>query len=154
MERIFEKIEEAEKIIRGVDHIVYVSYPLIKENKLLITMVIEMKRAILLLINAILQFEYLQKRINLSQNPEKNLNTFFEKCAQQYSLTKEEVNMIVELFNIVEKHKKSLMSFTRNSKFVILYGDMKTCVVSLEKTKEFLYLTKKILENSKKNILQ
>jgi hypothetical protein len=154
MERIFEKIEEAEKIIRGIDHIIYVTYPLIKENRLLITMVVEMKRAILLLINSILQVEYLHKRISLSQNPEKNLNTFLEKCAPYYDLTKNDTNMIIELFNIVEKHKKSLMGFTRNSKFVILYGDMKICIVSLEKTKEFLYLSKKILENSKKSILQ
>ena len=154
MKRIFEKVEEAEKIIRGIDHIVYVTYPLIKENRLLITMVVEMKRAILLLINSILQFEYLHKRVGLSQNPEKNLNTFFEKCAPHYNLTKIDTNMIIELFNIVEKHKKSLMGFARNSKFVILYGDMKTCIISLEKTKEFLYLSKKILENSKKSFLQ
>ena len=47
MNKIIQKIEEAEKIIANADHILYVSFPLIQDKRLLIRVLSELKKAIL-----------------------------------------------------------------------------------------------------------
>lgn len=154
MEKFIEYLQEAEKKIRTVDHLIYMSFPIIKEKRLLLKIFEDIKTIITNCINAILQYEYLYKRIRLSQNPKTNLETFKIKCAPKYGLTKEDISEITELFDIVEKHKESPIEFVKENKIIILSENMKQKTVKIEKTKELLLLTKRILQKSKEKILR
>ncbi len=154
MERFLEYIQEAEKIIQTVDHMTYITFPLIKDKKLLLKILLEIKIAVANCINSILQHEYIYKRIVLYKNATTNFKIFKEQCALKYKITKEEIESISELFDIVEEHKQSSMEFVRNEKVVILSENLKTKIITIEKIKEFLLLAKNILNKTKKRILR
>jgi hypothetical protein len=154
MEKFLEYIQEAEKIIQKVDHIIYITYPLIKDKRLLLKILLETKIAIANCINSILHHEYIYKKITLYKDTKTNFKTFNEKCALRYEITKEEIKLILELFDIVKKHNKSSMEFMRNEKIVILSENLSPEIITIEKVKEFFILGKNILKKTKNGILR
>jgi hypothetical protein len=153
MEKFLEYTQEAEKIIHTIDHMAYITFPLVKDKKLLLKILSETKTAIANCINAILQYEYIYKRITLYKNAKTNFQTFMRKCAPRYKITKQETELILELFDTVEKHKNSQMEFMKNDKIVILSENLNTKTITLEKVKEFLNLAKNILKKTKYSFL-
>ncbi len=151
-EKFLEYLSEAQRIIKACDHMIYVSYPLIKDKKLLIKIIVELKKGVAYCINSILQFEFLFKQIKLYKDAKTNFQTFIEKSSKRFGINKDEINKIIELFEIVELHKKSPMEFTRKEKIVILSENMKQQIVTLEKTKEFLIVSKNILAKTKEKL--
>ncbi len=151
MEKFLENIQEAEKTIRTLDHLIYVTFPLIKDKKLLLSIILEAKKAIATCINSILQYEYLYKRVNLYKDPLSNFRTFKEKCAPRYQITSGEIKLILELFDLVEKHKKSTMEFIRKERVIILSENLEQKTISFEGVKEFVILAKSILTKARKN---
>ncbi len=148
-----EYLDEAEKITRAVDHLIYITFTLVKDKKILIKSLTEIKKAIAYSINAILQYEYLIKKITIYKDPELNFKTFIQKCAKDYELTPEEIKKIQEIFLLIKNHKQSSMEFTRNEKLVII-TDWETKTVNIEKIKEFLSLSKKLIQNTRNKILE
>ncbi len=146
MEKFLENIIAAEKRIKTADHMVYVTFPLIKDKRLLLKIIQEIKNAITEGINSILQYEYLYKRIILYKNPKSNFKIFIEKCAPRYQITREEINLILELFDFIEKHKESPFEFIRNEKVIILSENLKPKALTIEKIKEFLIVAKSVLK--------
>jgi hypothetical protein len=153
MEKFLENLQEAESIIQTIDHIVYVTFPLIRDKRLLLKIILEAKTAVANCINSILQYEYLYKRIRLYKEPRTNFKTFREKCAKRYQITEEEIKLINELFDAVEKHKQSTFEFVRNEKIIILSESLEQKILTIEKIKEFLFLAKGILKKSKDVII-
>lgn len=144
-----ENIIAAEKRIRTADHMVYVTFPLIKDKRLLLKIIQEIKNAVMEGINSILQYEYLYKRIILYKNPKSNFKIFIEKCAPKYQITREEINLILELFDFIEKHKESPFEFIKDDKVIILSNSLDPKTLTIEKTKEFLILVKNILRKTR-----
>jgi hypothetical protein len=153
MEKFLEYIQEASKIIRAIDHMLYVTFPLVKDNKMLLKILIESQKSIAYCINAILQYEYLYKRIKLYKDAKSNLQTFTDKCSKRYNITADEIKEIQNLFKLVEAHKKSPFEFSKADKIVILSDNMRQEAINLEKTKEFLALAKEILTKTQKTII-
>lgn len=153
MEKFLESLQKADKTIQTIDHMVYVTFPLIKDKKLLLKILLETKAAIANCINSILQYEYLYKRIILHKDPKANFRIFKEKCAQKYKITREETELISELFEIVKKHEQSPFEFIKNEKIIILSENLTPQTITFEKTKEFLITGKNILKKTKEGIL-
>ncbi|MDP3992162.1 MAG: hypothetical protein Q8P79_01480 [Nanoarchaeota archaeon] len=152
MEKFLENIYVAEKNLRTVDHIIYVTFPLIKDKRLLLKVIQEIKGIITGCITSILQYDYLYKRVRLYKDSRENLKTFTEKCAPRYNIGKNEIKLISELFEFVETHKKSPFEFVKDEKIVILSENSKPTTLSLEKTKEFLIMAKDILRKTKEGM--
>ena len=152
MEKFLQYLEEAQKIVRAIDHLLYVTYPLIKDKKMLLKILAESEKSIAYCINAILQYEYLYKRITLYKDAKSNLKIFFDKCSKKYGITNQEIKEILDLFKIVKSHKQSPLEFVRGDKIIILSENMKPESISLEKTKEFLLLSKSILAKTKEGV--
>ncbi len=149
MEKFIQNLEEAERIIRTVDHLIYVTFPLIKDKRMLIKILVETKNALVYFINAILQYDYMYKRIQLYQDPTQNFRTFKDKSSKRYGITEQEMAQIISLFNIVEAHKKSPMEFTRGDKIVIMTENFKPETINQEKVKEFINTSKEIFKKFK-----
>jgi len=152
MQKFIENLVEADKIIRTVDHMVYMTFPLVKDKKILLKVLLEMKTAVAKTINAILQYEYLFKRVTLYGNPKSNFKSFEDKCAVRYEISKGDVKLIVELFDIVERHKASAMEFVKDDKLVILSDNLKPKTLEIDKIKEFLALSKNLLKKTKQRM--
>lgn len=154
MEKFLENVEKAESMIRTADHLIYMTFPLVKDKKLLLKIISEIKEGIANCINAILQYDYLYKKISLYKDPKTNFKTFREKCATRYGITPEEIKLIIELFEIVEQHKKSPFEFVKDEKLVILSENMKQKTLTVEKIKEFLVMAKNILKKTQEQFLR
>src|SRR3990172_12800110 len=120
MEKFLETLASAEKNLRTVDHMVYITFPLIKDKRLLLKVIQELKAIISSCITSILQYEYLYKRIGLYKDSGENFRTFTEKSAPRYGITGEEIKIIRELFDFVDRHKESPLEFIKDDKIVIL----------------------------------
>lgn len=152
MEKFLQNLDEAQKIIRAVDHLVYVTFPLVKDKKMLLRIAVETKRAIALCINSILQNDYLYKRIRLYKDTKENFRTFREKCSLRYEISPDEISKIMSLFDLIEKHQKSPLEFVRNDKVIIMSENFYPETLTLEKTKEYVILAKNLLLKIEKNM--
>lgn len=144
MEKYLESYEKAHKCFNAADHLTYISYPIVKENKILLKVLEEISESLLNAINSILQYEYLNKRISIYNNPRDNFETF-KKLAFRYNIDETKLNRINEIMRLAEKHKKSPFEFSKNAKIIIMDDDNLPEILNLEKIKIFLTETKAIL---------
>jgi len=149
----FEKYQEslisAIKSIQVADHIIYVTYPLLKEKQLLLKALDSIYDSLTSLINSVLEYDYLWKRISLYKDAKENFKTFMNKCSKHLNLSAQDLNEIQQLLALVESHKKSPMEFLRKDKVVIMSNSLKTSTLDLEKAKNYLLLVKRLIERAK-----
>ena len=150
---LIQDLEEAERIVKAIDHLLYVTYPLVKDRRMLLKILTETKRAIVICINTILKYEYINKRIELTKDPKLNFKLFTDKCSIDYGINENEIKLILDLFEVVEKHKESSFEFLKEGKVVILSENMNQINLTIEKTKEFLILSKNILKKTRDVII-
>jgi hypothetical protein len=146
MEKFHSALESASKTLQTADHLIYITFPLIKDNRLLIKIFSEIYTSVLSVVNAVLQYDYAYKRIMLYSDARTNFKNFREKCAPRFGITSEEVVKMIEIFKIMEEHRQSPMEFVKMDKFVILSDSLQTDVVTIEKLKEYLLVARKILQ--------
>ena len=65
MEKFIENLDKSASLLQTADHMLYMTYPLIREKRLLLKILNETYLVVLGIVNAILQYEYFYKRINL-----------------------------------------------------------------------------------------
>jgi len=87
MEKFIEYLDNSISLLRKVDHMTYITYPLLKDKHLVFKMLNEIYISLLGIINALLQYEYYYKRISLSQDSKQNFQIFKNKCALRYGMT-------------------------------------------------------------------
>jgi len=145
MEKFQENLNTAIRSMQIADHITYVTFPLVNEKRLLLKIFDEIYKSIINCINAILNYEYLYKRIRLYQNNEDNLSTFLNKLAKNYSLNNEQIKKIRNIIETNKKHKKSAMEFVKKDKIVILTDNLNTQILDINIIKEYLLLAKELI---------
>ena len=148
MEKHLESLAKALKTLRIADHMAYVTYPVVNDKRLLLKILDNLYTTILSTINAILQHDYLWKKIQLYQDPKSNFQVFKEKCAPRYNITRQDISEILEILSTVEKHKKSPLEFARRDKIVIMSQNLKTKVITLEIIKNHIQSTKNLLKKA------
>ena len=149
LEKHIESLNKAIKNIRISDHMLYVTYPVIKDKRLLLKILDQVYDSVIGVINSILQYDYINKRINLTNNAKQNFETFINKCAKRYNITPEETDDITELITIIEGHRKSPMEFTRMDKIVIMSESLNTLIIDSNKLKKYLSLAKNLVNKAK-----
>jgi len=148
MEKHIDSLKKAIKNIQIADHITYVTYPLMKDKRLLLKALDNIYNSILYTINSILQHDYLWKKIQLYQDPKSNFQIFKEKCSPRFKITEQEIKQILEILSTVKKHKKSPLEFQRKEKVVIMSENLKTKIIDIETIKNYLATTKYLLKKA------
>lgn len=149
-EKMGNDLIEAERLVRLADHVSFVTFPVVKDAKLLARALENLHRGIVLIISGILKFEYLYKRINLTKDHSRNLEIFYGKCASRYGLDEGDVKLIKEIFFLAKKHRESGFEFSKFGKVVILDDNYGVFELDSRKMKEFIDLSEKLLANVKK----
>jgi hypothetical protein len=151
-EKYIENLNKAYVMLQTADHMLYMTYPLVKEKRLLLKILNEIYLVNLNIVNAILQYEYVHKRINLYHTAQENFAVFRSKCSLRYGITSEQVVKIAKIFELAEKHKTSPFEFVRNDKIVIMTNALKTDIITVETMKEFIILSRDLLRKAEEII--
>jgi len=146
-------LEDAEKAIAGADRMIYMIYPIIKENKLLIKILEEIYNSMVAVVKAILQYEYFYKRIRMYTDAETNFE-IFTGCIDRYGIPSEYITTIKKVFLLFRRHKCSPMEFARKEKFVIMSDSLRTDSITLADLRYYLSVAKDILHKAKTILMQ
>lgn len=143
-EKYLENLEKAKKQLRTADHLTYITFPVVNENKLLLKILEEVNISIKNTISAILHYEYLYKRIRLYKKQKENLKTF-KKISKKYGINKEQLKKIIEIMKIAERHKNSPFEFSKKNKIVIMSDNTKTDTLTIKNIKNYLIEAKDLI---------
>ena len=145
--------DNATQKYEGARHLLNVTFPTVKDPKLLLGVIDNLVGSLEHSIEAILIYERLLRFVPVySNDPKSQFNLFRSKSMRRNNISPEYVNLYLDLKEILELHKKSPMAFQRGNKFVICNKDymLKTLSINdirkyLEQTKEFLAITEKVI---------
>ncbi|MBS3075732.1 hypothetical protein J4429_04705 [Candidatus Pacearchaeota archaeon] len=147
MDKFQQSLNQSIRHLQVADHMTYVTYPLINEKRLLLKIIEEINASITNCINAILEFEFKNKKPTQSSVFKKTepTATFFKKYFKDYSLTENHIKKIQEIIEISNRHKESAMEFVRNEKIVILSNSLGTKILDIQQVKGYLLIAKELL---------
>lgn len=149
MEKFQEHLEKADSSLKTADHLVYITFPLIKESRLLKKILEGIGDTAYNIYRAILEYEFLYKRIRLHDDERANMDNF-KRCSQRFNLSLEEGNSVMKIIELVDKHKESPFEFIRKNKLVMMSENLKTESINLEQLKKYLNELKPILVKTHK----
>ncbi len=133
MEEFQKNLKEAIRHLQIADHMAYVTFPLIREKKLLLKIFDEIYASIINSINSVLIYENISNKNNFEA---------FSKIAKEYHLLNEQIKKIKEIIEINQKHKESAVEFFRNDRIVILSANLGTNTISLDDLKKYVLVAK------------
>ena len=136
-------MSKAKKNVIVADHMISVTYPLIKDTKLLIAVLDNIFLALTNSVGALLHYERLFKRIPpFHETFESKFNLFRLRCIDKFNIDKAYIPFILDIKDIIIQHNKSPVEFAKGDKFVICSENYKMKAISLKDIKEYLNKTK------------
>lgn len=148
MEKYEELREIARKKLQIADHMLTMTYPMVKDPKLLLAVMENIFLALTNSVGSLLHYERTYKRVPPFQDTfVSKFNVFKQKCIQRYNIDPELVLMVQEIKEIIMQHKKSPVEFTRNDSFVICSEDYRMKTISLEKMRNYISKSKSFIQH-------
>lgn len=155
MERTTQLISEANRLFNTADHLAYITYPLVKETKLMVTITENLYLSLMAAVDALLQHEKAYKRISLTPNDfESKLDTFRRECMPRYKLDRSYLLLIKDIHDIIEHKKKSPIEFIRNDKYIMCSDSYKMKVLTIEGLKQYIAQSKEFIFRINKVLLK
>lgn len=138
MQEILNSLNQANKLLKTADHLVYVTYPLLKDNKLIITMAENLAGSMIKAMDALLYYEKYYKRIYHFPQDFRSKLEIFKNICNHYNIPRNYLSLMQDLNDIIEKRKTSNMEFIRNDKYIICNNNYEMITLNYEKIKEYL----------------
>ncbi|MAG07997.1 hypothetical protein CMO89_00845 [Candidatus Woesearchaeota archaeon] len=139
MERFQELRDAAKKKLNVADHMLFMTYPLVKDTKLLLAIMENVFLAMSYAMSSVLHYEKLFKRLpSFHESFENRFSLFREKCISKYGFNKEHINIIKEIKDIIVEHKNSPMEFVRKDRFVICSSSYRVKTIELNQIKKYV----------------
>ena len=147
MQQFKNALVQANNLFRTADHLAYVSYPLLKDNKLLVVITKNLYMAGVNGMDTILYYEKVYKRINILPTDFNSRMLIFEKqLVPRMKINSSICKIIKDLRFIINQHRESPVEFSRKDKFVICnddYSMVKT--IDLEILKSYIVIMREFL---------
>jgi len=139
MEKYELSLESARKNIQVADHMMSVTFKVVKDPKLLLSIVDRIKNSLFYAVSSVVQYERMYKRVPPYQdNFESVFNIFKTRITRRYNVNIEYITLITDINSILNQHQKSPMEFRRNDKFVICSADYRTKVITEDNIKKYI----------------
>ncbi len=152
MELYQQLLEDANKSFKTADHLTHVTFPLIKDIKLIITITENLDKTLTNALNALLQYEFLYKRIyGVPRDFNEKVEIFKSHCIPKYNIARGTLLLISEIKNLVEHRKNSPVEFVKSGKLVMCTNDYKMRILNYDKVKNYALQTKDLI--SKLNVI-
>ncbi|MDD5331615.1 MAG: hypothetical protein PHE43_02230 [Candidatus Nanoarchaeia archaeon] len=146
LKQVHELVRKANEYYNSADHLTYVTYPLVKDLKLIITIVDSLYRSMEAGVNAVILYERLYKRIDLvPESFSARLQIFQEKCMPNYGFSREHLLLIKDLKEIMAHRNESPMEFVRKDKYIICSDDYNMKTITIDKIKNYLFQSKSFI---------
>jgi len=143
----FQKLQsQAQEKLKVADHLVSTTYSLIKEPKLLVSVIENIFNALDLAMTALLEYEKNFKSIPEYKTFTEKMEVFRRKIATKYNLNHDILSFIVDLKKTLDEHKKSSVEFTKKETFVISDNDYNLTTLKIEDVKKTLTNAKHYVE--------
>ena len=139
MEKFQEAREKAKKNLKIADHMLGVTFPLVKDTKLLLAVIENVFLAYTNSIAAILYYERLFKKIPPFQETfEGKLNMFRESCVERHKIDKSYLIEVQDIKDIIIEHRKSPVEFKRGDRFVICSESYRIKTISAKDIQKYI----------------
>ena len=149
-------LDRAEKELRGADHMVYITYPLIKDNRILKSVLDQMYNIAENIVHSILNYEFRYRRIGpitITKLDVSGLNWItFMRCYSRFGITPEEADKLKEMLEIISRHKASTVEFTRKDRLVFMSNGAHAESVGFDQIKSHMTNMKVIFKKAKDKI--
>jgi hypothetical protein len=146
-----EILYQASKSLSAADHILYVTYPLVNDPKLLIAAIESLYKAFENTVTSLLKYEHAYKRISSTgESLDARLYTYNTKVAPRYNLSRKYFVAFTEIREILDWHKKSPVEFRRREKYIICMSDYRMKTLTMQKIKDYVGLSKAFLADIEK----
>ena len=154
MENVKFLLNEANKLINRADHLLYITYPLVKDSKIIANIAENLNTGLITAMEALLAYDKLYKRIPIySEDFNIKFDIFRNKVAPRYNIERDYVVLIKDMKNFIENRKKSGVEFVKGDKFIIFQKNRADTLSfdkikqNLNSSKEFLKRVNRILSN-------
>jgi hypothetical protein len=145
MEKFQELREKAVKSIKAADHMLGVSYPLLNDPKILVSVANNLLLGIDYAMASVLEHEKLFKRINnIPESPDGKYNILKQRSPLGFEDKNYEV--IRELMEIAKKQKASPVEFSRQDKYVLCSDTYELRTLTVKDLKDYLVKAKVIVD--------
>ncbi len=146
MEKFQEELTEGRRQLRVADHLVSITYPLVKDNKLLLTAAESLFAAGKSLMASLLHYEEAFKRIpHFKDDYESMVYWFRSKCMPSYNLSRDYRVAIDSLKRLFDDHNSSVVEFSRRDSFVICSDSYNVRKVTVTQLKEYVGILRRML---------
>jgi len=120
-------------------HLLNVTFPLIKEPKLLMGIVNNVSQSMEHGMNAILAYERQLKLVpNYNNEFQSKFNLFRYKSIKRNNIPNELVTMMQDLKELIELHKQCPTEFQRGNKYILASKDYQLKVLSIKEIREYV----------------
>ena len=146
MEIFFEQIEEAKKAVKLADHLTYVTFPLIGDDKIMNMITDNLQISLLKALDALLNYEKYYKRVvSVPESFEDKLSVFKNEVSKRYDISSESLLAIREINEVVNNRKKSINAEFLKKDNVLLFNEYKLKTLNIKKIKEYINLAKLLI---------
>jgi len=147
MEQFQEYRDQAQKKVSIADHMLTMTYPLVRDPKLLLAALDNVLQALEHGMTAILTYERTFKRIPpFPSSFEGKLMMFQHKVVSRLGIPKSYVILIRDVHQLRLYQKKSDIEFIRRGKFVMSDSNYNLKTIDVDTVKEFITKTKGFLK--------
>ncbi|MBI2207888.1 hypothetical protein HYU50_00160 [Candidatus Woesearchaeota archaeon] len=148
MEKFQELRDAARKKLQLADHILTMTYPVVKDPHLLLSSVENLFLAFSYGMGSVLHYDRTFKRIPpFPDNFVLKFELFKGKCAKRYNIPEEHLKTIKDLREIIVAHKKSPIEFSRKENFVICMDDYSMRTISSNEVKGYMEKAKLFIKD-------
>ncbi|MFC1648048.1 hypothetical protein ACFL1B_01180 [Nanoarchaeota archaeon] len=147
MEKFQVHREAAKKKLKVADHLLTITYPMVKDPKLLLSVLDNLYQAMENGMNSVLEYEILFKHISgVPQAFEPRVAMFKKMVCPKHDISDEQVELIKRLKDTISSHKEAAVEFSRQDKFVIASDNYRLRTVSPDSIKKDIAMAKKFME--------
>ena len=147
MEKFEQAIHQAKKNYKLADHMLTITYPLVKDTKLLLPIIQNIFMAMGNAMASVLYHDRMYKQIpNFGNSFEEKFNVFKEHCVHRHGIDKSYIADIHDIKTIILERKKSPMEFVRKDRFVICSQSYKIRTLSIADIRSYLSKAKLFIE--------
>jgi hypothetical protein len=148
MEKFQELRDAANKKLQLADHILTMTYPTVKDPRLLLSSIENLFLAFSYSMSSLLHYERLFKRIPpFSDNFTSKFEMFKTQCSYRYKIDPEYSKIIQDIKEIIIAHKESPMEFSRDSNLIICSQDYRTKIISPDIIDNYVQKAKLFIKN-------